>query len=149
MRAPSRLGQVGLRRPHCRFRSLREVGDLDHSLIDADERPVAAIGGQPPRTTDGSRGVPALRPELALALAPELADRRGRLGRDTARFPLLVALRRLALGLALRLLDLGTHAEVALDELQLDNRLSLVGSADELEDGRDPGTVDREGSGVR
>ena len=54
---------------------LLDVAHLDDAPLDLRERAVAAVGGQPVRAAHGRRGVPALRPELALAVAPELARR--------------------------------------------------------------------------
>src|SRR4051812_11306363 len=52
-----------------------EVAHLHDALLDLDERAVAAVAREPNGAANGRGGESALRPEAALCLAPELADR--------------------------------------------------------------------------
>ena len=67
---------------------LREVGDLDHTPGDLHASAVAAVGGEPVRAADGRGRVAAARAEAALAVPPELSNRRRgrRLAAHAARF---------------------------------------------------------------
>src|SRR5919204_4968850 len=53
-----------------------EVPDTDDAALHGGQRPIAAILGQPDRPADGRRAVLAGGPELALAVAPQLAEHR-------------------------------------------------------------------------
>src|SRR3954452_17678083 len=52
----------------------REIADLHGAALDPDEGSVALVLGQPDRAAHGRRGVLARRTELALAVAPQLAE---------------------------------------------------------------------------
>src|SRR6185437_15591478 len=109
---PLRRCEVRARRAHRHLPALWLVVHLDDALVHLHERAVAAVLGEPLRASYRRRCVPAAGAEAALPLTPDLAnDRRGH-----------------PLGAAL--LALGTHAEVALHEAKLDDRLLVVGAAE-------------------
>ena len=110
---------------------LDEVEDVDDPLPDADERPVAVIGGHPLRASHGRRRVAPLGTEVAFALAEQASDRlfcllyRGRPALDRLR----------------------TRLEVPAEESELDNLLARDGAERRRRVARVEAVEDRELSG--
>ena len=56
--------------------AVHEVAHTDDALAYGHVGPGARVCGQPDGPADGGSGVPSLRPEPALGVSPEVADRR-------------------------------------------------------------------------